>query len=186
MSSSAAKTSANCDKPLPKPSVEEPQCDPALLSSDISASLPEGYRMRPLQLGDYNKSYMECLAQLTTVGSVSFDKFQERFHWLQRRADEYHVIVIEEMASGRIVASGTILAECKFIRECGMVGHIEDIVVHDGQRGKNFGKKIIDQLTHIGKQRGCYKIILCCDEKNTGFYEKCGYVKKEVEMVHYF
>ena len=105
---------------------------------------------------------------------------------MKQRNEEYHVVVIEDVSSAKIVASGSILIEQKFIRKCGTVGHIEDIVVHDSQRGKNYGKKIIDQLTHIGKQRGCYKIILCCDEKNRGFYEKCGYAMKEVEMVKYF
>ena len=46
--------------------------------------------------------------------------------------------------------------------------------------------RIIEQLTAIGQKAGCYKIILCCDEKNVGFYERCGYEKKEVEMVLYF
>jgi glucosamine-phosphate N-acetyltransferase len=121
---------------------------------------------------------------------------------MKSRPGEYFVIVIEELApTRRIVASGSILVEQKFIRKCGKVGHIEDIVVHESQRGKNFGRKyyihipficnlklhrIIDQLTHLGKQAGCYKIILCCEERNIGFYEKCGYAKKEVEMVLYF
>lgn len=129
---------------------------------------------------------------------------------MQSRAGDYFTIVIED-AQGVPVASGTILVERKFIRGCGLVGHIEDIVVDAGQRGKNLGRKIIDQLTHIGKLAGmkmerersvafvivkddahlpaltgCYKVILCCDEKNVGFYEKCGYAKKEVEMALYF
>ena len=66
-----------------------------------------------------------------------------------------------------------------------MVGHIEDIVSHKDYRGQNLGLIIIDTLKHIGKGQGCYKIILDCSEKNVGFYEKCGFTKKEVEMVLY-
>ncbi|KAJ1500746.1 hypothetical protein HMI55_003750, partial [Coelomomyces lativittatus] len=41
---------------------------------------------------------------------------------------------------------------------------------------------VLNALTSIGKKVGCYKIILNCAENNITFYEKCGFVKKEVEM----
>jgi glucosamine-phosphate N-acetyltransferase len=47
------------------------------------------------------------------------------------------------------------------------------------------GYWIIETLKHIGAMAGCYKIILDCSEKNVQFYEKCGFKKKEVEMVWY-
>jgi len=37
----------------------------------------------------------------------------------------------------------------------------------------------------IGKAAGCYKVILDCAEKNIGFYEKCGFKRKEVTMAWY-
>ena len=67
----------------------------------------------------------------------------DRFNWLKNRSDEYQVIVIEELSSKKIVASGSVFVEKKFIRGCGSVGHIEDIVVDDSQRGKNFGKRYL-------------------------------------------
>ena len=45
------------------------------------------------------------------------------------RKDLYKLIVIEDRASGKIVGSGTIMMERKFIHETGIVGHIEDIVI---------------------------------------------------------
>jgi glucosamine-phosphate N-acetyltransferase len=105
---------------------------------------------------------------------------------MKQRTDEYYIVVVEQVSINKIVASGCVLVESKFIRNCGKVGHIEDIVVDNSQRGKNLGKRIIEQLTHVAQSAGCYKVILCCEDKNIGFYEKCGYEKKEVEMVHYF
>jgi hypothetical protein len=46
--------------------------------------------------------------------------------------------------------------------------------------------RIIDQLKHLGLRAGCYKVILDCAEKNVGFYEKLGFVRKEVQMAHYY
>ena len=77
------------------------------------------------------------------------------------------------------------LVEEKLIRNYGKVGHIEDIVVHADYRGYGLGKILIDYLTSMGKNQGCYKCILDCDEKNVGFYEKCEYVRKGIEMARY-
>lgn len=33
------------------------------------------------------------------------------------------------------------------------------------------------------QEAGCYKVILDCSEENVPFYEKCGLIKKEVQMV---
>ena len=93
--------------------------------------------------------------------------------------------VIENCKTNKIVASGTIFVEQKLIRNYGKVGHIEDIVVDESCRGYGLGKKMIEYLSNIGKDMECYKCILDCDDKNTGFYERCGYVRKGAEMSKY-
>ncbi|KAH6563591.1 hypothetical protein BASA62_008425 [Batrachochytrium salamandrivorans] len=119
--------------------------------------LPKDYTIRPLQLDDYDRGYLETLAELTTVGNITKDQFRERFEWLQRRNEEYMCIVLYEHQTDRIVGSGNILIERKFIHGCSSVGHIEDIVVSESLRGKGLGQWIIKQLTHIGTSMGAYK-----------------------------
>lgn len=46
-------------------------------------------------------------------------------------------------------------------------------------------RRLLAALTHAAKARGCYKVILDCSEANAAFYEKCGLVRKEVQMVRY-
>lgn len=46
--------------------------------------------------------------------------------------------------------------------------------------------RLIEELTQRAAALQCYKIILDCGEHNVPFYEKCGLVKKEVQMVRYF
>ena len=79
------------------------------------------------------------------------------------------------------------------------IGHIEDVVVDSSYRGFNLGLKlllfwshwkfdlsrIIQELRRVGEAAGCYKVILDCSEKNVGFYERCGFVRKEVCMAWY-
>ncbi|KAG0207444.1 Glucosamine-phosphate N-acetyltransferase-like protein [Mortierella sp. GBA30] len=157
----------------------------SLISSTVQAQLPEGYLMRPLEFTDYAKGYYDCLAGLTVVGDVSEQAFQQTFETMRRCDGVYHVVVIEDLAQSRIVATGTLIVEQKFLRGCAKAGHIEDIVVHDSQRGKKFGIRLIDQLKHIGTQVGCYKLLLTCSETNEPFYEKSGFQRKDLHMAQY-
>lgn len=43
--------------------------------------------------------------------------------------------------------------------------------------------RLIAALIDVAKQKGCYKVILDCAEKNAAFYEKCGLTRKEIQMV---
>lgn len=43
--------------------------------------------------------------------------------------------------------------------------------------------RLIDELLLASKEHGCYKVILDCSEANQPFYEKCGLIRKEVQMV---
>ncbi|KAI7826370.1 acyl-CoA N-acyltransferase [Kickxella alabastrina] len=147
--------------------------------------IPANYIMRPLELTDFRKGYMECLSNLTIVGDVTEDMFSDNFEEMQR-AGGYFIIVIEDLLAERIVASGSLVVEQKFLRNCGRVGHIEDIVVAKGQQGKRFGFTVIKQLLELANATGCYKAILDCDADNVAFYEKCGLVNKgNVQMAVY-
>lgn len=78
------------------------------------------------------------------------------------------------------------LIERKFLRGCGLCGHVEDVVVDERARGKRLGVKLLEAAVEAAKAAGCYKIILDCSEANVAFYEKCGLTRKEVQMVRYF
>ncbi|KAI9297045.1 glucosamine 6-phosphate N-acetyltransferase [Neoconidiobolus thromboides FSU 785] len=156
----------------------------SLISPEVKEALPKGYVMRPLELGDYDKGYIQCLSQLTVTGNVTRQMFNDNYERILK-AGNYYSLVIEDTEQKKIVAAGTLLTECKFIRSCGLAGHIEDIVVHDSQRGKKLGLRVIDALKYIGVKVGCYKIILNCSESNVPFYEKCGFKVKDFQMTIY-
>ncbi|KAI3471936.1 hypothetical protein Pfo_028624 [Paulownia fortunei] len=111
----------------------------------------------------------------------SFSKKDANNRLFYRRRD-----VSKDNNSGKIVATGSVFIEKKFIRNCGKVGHIEDVVVDSSVRGKHLGKKIIGFLSDHARAMGCYKVILDCSVENRPFYERCGFKQKEVQMVKYF
>ncbi|KKA28509.1 hypothetical protein TD95_002888 [Thielaviopsis punctulata] len=156
-----------------------------LISPDVAAALPSGYTARALRPSDFAAGFLDCLRVLTTVGDISQEAFEQRFEWMVRQ-DGYYVLVIEDTASGKIVGTGALIVERKFIHNLGLVGHIEDIAVAKDQQGKKLGLRIIQALDYIAAQVGCYKSILDCSEANEGFYIKCGFRRAGLEMAHYY
>lgn len=149
-------------------------------------SMAEGYSFRRIQKKDY-KGVTETLKVLTEVGQVSAQQFESVVdHWnsiyVSEGITQYNPYVLVEDKTGEIAATGNIILERKLIHECALCGHIEDIAVSSNHQGKKLGKLLIEKLTQIGIDSGCYKIILDCDKKNAPFYEKCGYSNAGIEM----
>ena len=101
------------------------------------------------------------------------------------KADMFKLIVIEDRKKGTIIGAGSVILELKFIRNTGICGHIEDIVVDKTYRGKNLGLRVIELLKELAYANDCYKVILDCEDHNQKFYEKCGFHRKGVEMACY-
>jgi len=139
--------------------------------------------IRNLEPQDFYKEYLELLAQLTTTPAISTFQF---FQFMSHLNLNHQVLVIEDIHTKKIIGTGTILIEHKLIHGLGKVAHIEDIVTDSKFRGLGLGKYLIDQLVVIAQKEGCYKVILDCGEHNIGFYAKCGFDKKGVQMSKYF
>ncbi|KAM7186561.1 Acyl-CoA N-acyltransferase [Rhypophila sp. PSN 637] len=159
-----------------------------LLSPEVQSALPEGYVLRALRRTDYATGFLDCLRVLTTVGDISKDQFDQRYDWISRQEGGYFILVIEDTNSSppRVVGTGALLVERKFIHNLGSVGHIEDIAVAKDQQGKKLGLRIIQALDFVAEKTGCYKTILDCSEANEGFYVKCGFRRAGLEMAHYY
>lgn len=146
-----------------------------------------GYTIRRICKDDY-EGIIDTLKVLTVVGDLSRSQFEEIVdHWDSVHVNgtttrQYNPHVIVEEATGQIAATGNIIIERKLIHQGGLCGHIEDIAVSKNHQGKRLGRFLIDNLTQLGFDAGCYKVILDCDEKNVPFYEKCGYYRAGVEM----
>ncbi len=139
--------------------------------------------IRSLKKSDNKKHFCNLLSQLTYTGNISEEQFLEKYYRIKSNQN-YYICVIE--IDKNIIAAGTLFIEDKFIHDCGTVGHIEDIIVDKDQRGKNFGKNIINHLIDKARECGCYKIILNCNEHNKDFYTKLGFMNKELQMALYF
>jgi len=83
---------------------------PDLISAEVASSLPESYKIRPLEREDYHKGFFECIQVLTSTGDVSEERFCERYDWMKNLGVHYFLVVEHE---GRIVGTGTLMVEKK-------------------------------------------------------------------------
>lgn len=151
-----------------------------------SSSGEHKFEIRRLEISDKSKGFVELLQQLTVCDSISDQDFENRFREICSLGDHHVICVVEDESSGKIIATGSVFIEKKFLRNCGKVGHIEDVVVDSTARGTQLGKKVIGFLVDHARSMGCYKVILDCSLENRTFYEKCGFKQKEIQMVKYF
>jgi glucosamine-phosphate N-acetyltransferase len=156
---------------------------PKGLTTDFSTTL--SLRLRPLENRDFSNYFLQLLAELTTVGELPKSWCEQRLRMIDR--DELQeVVVLEDLGNAQVCGAATLVVESKFIHECGRVGHLEDVVVHAGLRGKGLGKKLVERVTELARERGCYKILVDCTHANIAFYESCGYNRKDAQMARYF
>jgi glucosamine-phosphate N-acetyltransferase len=128
--------------------------------------------MRPLQRDDFNKNYMTLLSQLTEIGNVTKEDYENRFDKMKSSLDTYYINVIEDLSAKRIVASLTLVYEQKFIRNTSARGRIEDVVVDKDYRGKQLSKMLLDISCQLSSLLGCYKLSLECKDPLKKLYEQ--------------
>lgn len=84
----------------------------SLISAEVAASLPDGFTVRPLDRGDYARGFLECLRDLTWMGDLSADDFNERYDEMDSGGrGPYYYVVIEHR--GRVVGTGAVIVEKK-------------------------------------------------------------------------
>lgn len=110
------------------------------------------------------------LSHLSTVADPGEDAWIARFYELRSVPLTYYTIVIVDMRTDRIVATGTIYIERKFIRGLGAVGHFEDVAVGRLQQGRQLGLCIAKALVEISEGMGCYKTTGDCLDRNIRTY----------------
>lgn len=141
------------------------------------------YQFRLLQKEDFDRGFLSCMEGLTLVGEITREEFGESF--AARASSGTLTVVAADTETDQIIATGSLILERKFVRNCGLVGHIEDIATCEDYRGKKLGETVVRCLKSIADASGCYKTILDCRDELIPFYGKNGFKKKETQCVAY-
>jgi glucosamine-phosphate N-acetyltransferase len=138
--------------------------------------------IRELNESDYLKGYTNLMGQLTDVGQPTEKQFWNLCHYLS--CTVYHSIyVLIDGERNRLVGSGTLLIEPKFIHGCSKLAHIEDIIIDKKYHGMGLGKKMVRFLVDNAHKQDCYKVRLICKDDVKGFYERCGFQPDQIGMM---
>jgi glucosamine-phosphate N-acetyltransferase len=141
------------------------------------------FTIREIEENDFDKGFFETLSNLSTLGGINTNEVLKKEIIKEIITNKDYVIIIsEDIKSREVIGTATLFIEQKFIHNGGKVGHIEDVTTRKGYEGNGVGREIIKKLITISQERGCYKIILDCDEKVSEFYEKIGFKKKAIMM----
>ncbi|MEX1096193.1 MAG: GNAT family N-acetyltransferase, partial [Planctomycetales bacterium] len=87
-----------------------------------------------------------------------------------------------EEGNEEVIGAATLVVERKLIHGGRRAGRIEDVVVDRRCRRRGIGRLLIERLCRLAAELGCYRVVLCCDPRNTGFYERCGFREHDVGM----
>ena len=131
---------------------------------------------RKLRESDY--SVFHTLINEFRKTTFSEEQFLLTLSNIQKSGD----IWVYQEIDGSLVAVATIYYEYKFIFNTCVLAHIEDVCVSESQRGKGYGKKLMNKLYEEARAHGCYKITLDCADHNVGFYEACRLTKRGNQM----
>lgn len=137
----------------------------------------------PKQQIKVRKAKYEDLEAICDIYTDAFDgntTESTRQWWNILDNDHYHYYVVEQ--DGLVVAVASLIVINKLIRGGNRVALIEDVAVSRYAGSRGIGKMLIEKLKDVAIEKKCYKTILNCSEDVVGFYEKCGFHKKEVQM----
>jgi len=128
--------------------------------------------IRNIILSDYEK-------YKTLINStISFDYFT---NFINNILNNNHIILVIE-DNNNLIGTGTLLIEEKMTYGGCKMGHIENILIEENSRGKNYGYLLINNMISISKTKGCYRIELNCDDNLIKFYEKNNLYKYQNSM----
>ena len=113
------------------------------------------------------------LSHLSTVSDPSEDAWGSLFNYLRSIPSTYFTVVIVDTRTDRIVATGTIYIERKFLCGLGAVGHFEDVVVDRSQQGTQLGSCLVKVLVGISEGMGCFKTTGNCLDRNIRTHTCC-------------
>jgi hypothetical protein len=115
--------------------------------------------IRLLQKDDLDSNYKKLLNQSL---EVDFEKIFEEI--LESKIIEVWIVYDDD--DDKIIASGTIVFEPKFIYSGNRVARIEDIVVDESKKKLGYDILLMEHLLERAKIKDCCKVIFNCKENN--------------------
>lgn len=133
--------------------------------------------IRLMYATDLQRGFLATLAALKPC-ELTEEQAVDVFRKRMRQKIQTYVALMD----GKIIGTASLIIEPKFINSGGVVGHIEDVAVHQAFHHHGVGGKLVQHLLQVCRENQCYKVILDCAETVIPFYEKLGFHRWERAM----
>lgn len=130
-----------------------------------------------LEKKDY-QNYLELMKQFRPIElEISFKEFCILYDKIFLSSEIYVARLNEQ-----IIGSITIFYEQKFINNCALYAHIEDVIVDKNLRMLNIGSQLLDYAKKKASEKNCFKCTLVCSKEVSNFYLKNNFEERGVNM----
>lgn len=131
--------------------------------------------VREFKKSDIYSGLLETLQEVWSINEISEDTIT---NFLSN--DNYLYVV--ELENGEIIGSANLHLQKKLIRNGGIAGFIEDVVVREKYRNNKIGSLLIEKIIKKSKELNCYKLVLSCFPERKNFYERNGFFEESITM----
>lgn len=133
--------------------------------------------IRKLEKDDFT-GYIKLISKFRSI-NPQLDKITfESIYDIIFKSGEIYVYIINNI----IIGSIKVLYEQKYIHDCAIYAHIEDIFVYEEYRNKRIGSTLINHIKTIAKEKKCFKCTLVCSENNKNFYVNNDFEERGLNM----
>jgi glucosamine-phosphate N-acetyltransferase len=133
--------------------------------------------IRKLEKNDF-KNYLKLMNQFRPIDiEINFELFSNIYDQIFKSSEIYIAILNEN-----IIGSVTIIYEKKFINNCALYAHIEDVIVDKEFRNNKIGSKLLDYVKKIAIEKDCFKCTLVCNKNISTFYLKNNFEERGLNM----
>lgn len=131
------------------------------------------FNIREAELTDFNSVFL-LLRQLWPNLDLNYEELEEVFRRAVNSDNQWLIVVNLE---NQIIGFCSLSIK-NSLWQTGSLGHIDELVVDEKQRGKGFGRALIRAVTDIARKNGCKRIELDSAfhrQKAHDFYESLGF-----------
>lgn len=125
--------------------------------------------------------FLEVLGELADTAQLTQEKAEQIFEKITSAGNTH--IFVALLPEGKVVGTCSIIITQRFIHNGGMVGHLEDLVVHHDFRKMGIASALLQSCISVAELSGCYKTM--GDARYPALCRKRGMRRKGTHMVIY-
>jgi GNAT superfamily N-acetyltransferase len=130
-----------------------------------------------LEKNDYI-NFLDLMKQFRPIKEkILYDNFCDLYDKIFL-SGEIYVAKLDE----KIIGSIKVFYEQKFINNCALYAHIEDVIVDEKYRHLKIGSQLLDYVKEKSIEKNCFKCTLVCNEEVSTFYYNNNFENRGINM----